>query len=342
MKVPEPRKLKSGNYFIQLRLNGVSVPVTAATAKECRRQAELIKAEHRAGKTQLTKSKSDLTLREACERHIAKKERAKRSPETVRGYDVIMRCRFQSAMDRKVSSINNWQQLYDEEAEKHSPKTMANTWSFIRAACKAEAGVVLPEIEKVAPEHKEHAFLEPEEITAFVKASEGDKYRIALLLALHSCRVSEILAIDWKNVDLHNDRIRIKGAIVRDKNNKRVEKEKNKTEESTRYIPIFIPELKEELQAVQDKCGKVVHANQNTLLEHSDKICAAADVNRVGVHGLRHSFASLCYSLNVPMKITMQIGGWDNPKTVSDIYTHLSKKDINKHVDSLKDYFKKC
>ena len=47
MKVPEPRKMSSGNYYIQLRLGGVSIPVTAPTAAECKRQAALIKAEQR-------------------------------------------------------------------------------------------------------------------------------------------------------------------------------------------------------------------------------------------------------------------------------------------------------
>ena len=34
MKVPAPRKLPSGSWFIQLRLGGESIPVTAATAKD--------------------------------------------------------------------------------------------------------------------------------------------------------------------------------------------------------------------------------------------------------------------------------------------------------------------
>ena len=44
MKVPAPRKLPSGSWFIQLRLGGESIPVTAATAKDCNREAAAIKA----------------------------------------------------------------------------------------------------------------------------------------------------------------------------------------------------------------------------------------------------------------------------------------------------------
>ena len=340
MKIPKARKLKSGTWFIQLRLNGESISVTGRTERECRDRAALIKAEHLAGvREQRHKCRNELTLREACERYIARKEKAKRSPETIRGYDVIARNRFQSVMDRKITSIRNWQELYSAEADKLSAKTMANTWTFIRAACKAEANIVLPEIETVSQERAEHAFLEPDEIRSFVQAATKDKYQIALLLGLHSCRASEILAVDWTNVDLKNERIEIRGALVHDRHNKPVEKAENKTDESSRFIPIFIPELREALEAVEDKTGKVVKANNNTLTRHSDEVCATAGVNPVGMHGLRHSFASLCYSLNVPMKITMQIGGWKNPKIVSDIYTHLAKKDLTKHVDELKDFF---
>jgi hypothetical protein len=43
MNPPKPRRLSSGNYFIQLRLGGESVPVTARSAAEYSRMAALIK-----------------------------------------------------------------------------------------------------------------------------------------------------------------------------------------------------------------------------------------------------------------------------------------------------------
>ena len=50
MKVPKARKLSSGKWFIQLRLGGESIPVTAGTEKECTRQAQAVKAEYLVGK----------------------------------------------------------------------------------------------------------------------------------------------------------------------------------------------------------------------------------------------------------------------------------------------------
>ena len=50
MKVPEPRKLPSGSWFIQLRLGGESIPVSSTSKQVCIKEAQAIKAEYLAGK----------------------------------------------------------------------------------------------------------------------------------------------------------------------------------------------------------------------------------------------------------------------------------------------------
>ena len=92
MKVPEPKKLPSGNWFIQMRLNGVSVPVTAPTAKECKRQAELIKAEYRANKRVIRAHKENITLGDAISKYIAERSNSL-SPSTLNGYECIKKTR---------------------------------------------------------------------------------------------------------------------------------------------------------------------------------------------------------------------------------------------------------
>lgn len=337
MKIPTPRKLPSGSWFIQLRLGGESIPITAATEKECRYQAQLIKAEHVAGRRR--RAWSELTLREVCQAYIARKEKAGASPETVRGYDIIMRNRFQGLMDQPVSLALDWQKAYNADAKHLSPKTMKNTWGFIRTAVRSELGLELPDVTQVAAARTEHDFLEPEQIRAFVAAVHGGPQEIALLLLLHSCRSSEVQGLDWQDVDLKNGRIHIRQVMVRGKDNVRVTKDRTKTDESDRYIPIFIPELKAALEAVEDKKGRVVPYNPNSVYHMANKICRSLGFPEVGQHGLRHSFASLCYSLEVPMRVTMRLGGWKNDRVVSEVYTHLDKMNIDKQVTKLKAFF---
>ena len=68
-------------------------------------------------------------------------------------------------------------------------------------------------------------------------------------------------------------------------------------------------------------------------------MCAANGLPQVGNHGLRHSFASLAYHLGIPEKIAMEIGGWEDSKTMHDIYTHLAKRDIAKRSEDFSNFF---
>ena len=102
----------------------------------------------------------------------------------------------------------------------------------------------------------------------------------------------------------------------------------------------MIPELKTALKAVPTKEGYLTTVHGATLYKHSKAICEAAGLPVVGIHGLRHSFASLCYSLGVPEKVTQQLGGWSDYRTVMTIYTLLSKRDVDKYTDDIKQFFK--
>lgn len=339
MKVPEPRRLKSGNYFIQLRLDGQSIPITESSPTACKNQAQLIKAEYLAGKRKI--NKSDLTLKQAVEAYISRKETQGKSPETVRGYNVILRNRFPETMGKKVRDVKDWQAVYNLEAGRVKPKTLSNSWSLIRSACKAECDIALPDVDTVEFNRTEHAFLEPEQIKIFVAEAARNKYALPMLLMLSSCRASEARGLTWDKVDLKNNRFLIAGAVVMDKNNKRVRKDKNKTDGSRRYVPIFIPELRAALEAVPEekRSGPLYTVCDLTIYRTINRICENNGLPPVGCHGLRHSFASLCYSLEVPVKVTMAIGGWSDMNTVMRIYTHLAQRDIWKYSDKLAQFF---
>lgn len=337
MKVPEPRKLKSGSYFIQLRLNGVSVPVTAPTAKECKRQAELIKAEYRANKRVIQAQEENITLRDAISKYIAERSNSL-SPSTLNGYECIKKTRFKSVMGKPINSITNWQKLCNAEATLCSPKTLRNAWGLILSVLKENGiegiSVRLPQAVKA-----ERPFLEPEQIKTFIEAMKGNTCEIAALLALHSLRKSEILALDWKDIDLEKKQIHVAGAIVLGVGNKFVEKPTNKTQKSRRYVPIMIPQLFDALCAVEDKTGKVVKCKPPTIYDNVNRICAKNGLPLVGVHGLRHSFASLAYHIGMPEQLAMELGGWSDYGTMRKIYTHLANADRAKYTNAMSDFF---
>lgn len=338
MKVPEPKKLPSGNYFIQLRLNGKSVPITAVTAKECKKQAELIKAEYQAGRRVEGVYGEKISLADAIDRYIDKRSNVL-SPSTIRGYKAIKRNYFQDEMPKLIDGRINWQAAINREAKRLAPKTLRNAWLFITSVLK-ENNITPPNVKLPQAVPTEKQFLDPDQIRVFVAAVKGQPCEIPSLLALHSLRRSEIMALTWDKIDLKQNTIRVSGAAVFDANGVLVRKATNKNDSSVRTLPIMIPGLYAALEAVEDKSGLVVRCHANTLWEQINKVCEDNGLPKVGVHGLRHSFASLAYHLGLSELETMQLGGWSDTKTMRDIYTHISAKDRLKSENKIAAFFK--
>lgn len=338
MKIPEPRKLASGTWFIQLRLGGQSIPVSALSRRDCIRQAELIKAGHRSGK-QERKLKTDKTVRELMEDYIAALP-ASTSPATIRGYLSIAATRFLSISDKVPSKVRDWQTVIDTEAQLVSPKTVKNAWGLLMAAMR-HASIAVPNVRLPKPQKVEKLWLEPEQLPAFIEAIKGDRFEIPMLLALHGLRRSEIFAMTYDKIDIRRGTIAVHGAAVLNRNGEMVQKAENKNVSSRRTIPIMIPALAVALDAVppEKRTGLIYDANPTTLYWRINTICAKNGLPEVGVHGLRHSFASLAYHLGLSAQETMELGGWADSDTMLKIYTHLAQADRLKSQNKIATFF---
>ena len=340
MKIPEPRKLKSGTWFIQLRLNGISVPVTGSTKTECQNAAALIKAEHKAGKRMISEKKKLPTLSAAIDSYIEKRKNTL-SPSTITGYRRIQSGRFKDSMNRPIDQLTDWQVICDREALLCSPKTLKNAFRFICSVLK-ENGIAAPAVTLPTMIPHTREWLDPDQIKTLVASVKGTEDQLPVYFALHSLRLSEILALDWENIDLKNSRFKVSGAMVRDVDGKLVYKSANKNPTSNRTLPFMIPELFEALSAVPDKqrSGRVVTSTQKTVLAAIKRACKNAGVPEVGTHGLRHSFASLAYHLGMSERETMEIGGWGDTQTMHKIYTHLAAKDRLSAENKMASFYK--
>lgn len=338
MKVPEPRKLDCGTWFIQMRLNGQSVPVTAPSKRECVKKAELIKAEYRSGKREVAQ-KTDKSIREVMSAYIDS-IRVTASPATVRGYTSVMNTRFLSIADKPISKVKDWQGVIDAEAKIVSAKTVKNAWGLLATALR-HADIKPPDVHmpRVVPADKE--WLEPDEILRFIKLMEGDRFEIPALLALHGLRRSEIFALSYDSIDLKSNTIAVHGAAVLGEDGKLVQKKENKNASSRRIIPIMIPELAAAIERIpaEQRTGKIYDANATTLYWKINQVCEKNGLPKVGVHGLRHSFASLAYHLGLSEQETMELGGWSDYNTMRKIYTHLAMVDRLKGQNKMAAFF---
>lgn len=339
MQVPKPRRLPSGNWFIQMRLNGESVSVTEATEKQCVKSAQLIKAEYLAGK-RVAGKKTPKSLCEAVDAYISARENVL-SPSTIRGYRTIQRTRFQEYMQKRIDSITDWQCVVNDESALCGAKTLHNAWMLVSAVIKQETGVfpavTLPQVPK-----SNRKYLTPKQIETFVEALRGTSVEIPALLGLCSLRCSEILGLRWSNVDLEKGIVRIRGAAVRGEDGKLKYKDTNKNAASGRTVPIM-PQLVDALRAVSGYAPDdfVVCCSQQSIYTRVNTVCRNAGLPEIGVHGLRHSFASLAYHLDIPYKVAMEIGGWSDDTTMQKIYTHIAQEDVTQGADMLVNFYRK-
>lgn len=340
MKTPKPRKLKSGKWFIQLRLDGESIPITEDSKTDCINKAQLIKAEHKSGK-RYEKRKEEKTLSDIVEAYIESRKPVL-SVATIAGYTVIKNNRFKDYMSKKPSDIKDWQAVINDEVKAGiKPKTIKSSWSLIAASLK-HSGFNSPAVKLPQIVQNERPWLDEKQIKTFIKAIQGQDCEICALLALHSLRRSEILGMTWEKIDLKNNIIHIEGAAVPDEKGKLYYKETNKTKKSRRDVPIMIPALKAAILSIpeEQRTGRIYKHYQNSLWRDINRICRENNLPEIGVHGLRHSFVSLAHHVGLPPEETMLIGGWEDAQTMHRIYEHISNKDLIRAENKIAEFYK--
>lgn len=315
--VPPPSVTPSGKYRGRVMVRGSRVWITEDTEAAYYVRAKAVKA----GMLKEAVEPRD-TLQELIRRFIDDNE-AVLSPSTVPAYRSYARNAFQAYMGMRAASIP-WQRAVSEEAGRVSAKTLENEWRLITAALRY-AKIQPPDVNLPRAVKHERAFLDFDQIQVFVGAIRGDPCELAYLLALHSLRLSEILAVTEIT-----DVIRVRGAMVRGEAGY-VVKELNKTDLSRRDVPVMIPRVRELPLPVTQR--------DTTLNRHLARICEGAGLPVVTLHGLRHSFASLAYHLRWTEKTTMRLGGWSTPDVVHEIYTHLAQQDVDEDVEKMRAFY---
>lgn len=319
IKVPEPRQLPSGSWRIYLDAEKQSV--TEATKDRCIAKAKAF----RAGFVEQQKKLPSLTWSKAIDNYISDRSESL-SPETVRGYRIIQRNRFQNVLQKPMSAPVNWQAEINEALAKWSDKTVKNSWGLMTAIMQAN-GLSVQRVLFPVKKKSERNFLDPQQIISFCEAAKGDTCEIPILLGLHSLRMSEIKALRFPDsFNLKGECIIVSGAVVRDEHNKSVFKVQNKTSASERTVPIMIPRLRELLEAHSNE-GRVVRQTPSTINKHIHAIAKKAGVPDITEHCLRHSFASLGYHLNLSELEVVSMGGWSDGTIVHRIYMHLAQRD---------------
>ena len=329
ISVPAPRKLPSGTFYGRLTVSGERVSVSAATEEEYYAKARAVKA----GLIETKKAAPKITLGDAIDRYVKANDLVL-SPSTVNAYKSYRKTRFLPYMDMDISSIP-YQKMVNEECKDLSAKTVHNAWRLVTASLRY-AGVEQPQINLPKKPKAERQWLDYQQIETFLSAIHGKPYEIGALLALHGLRRSELLHLTAEDIDLEKEIIHVRGASVVGEKNTLVEKKTNKNATSTRDVHILVDRLSE---LVKGKTGRLVTTNPTTLYGLVNGLCEKHGLPTVGVHGLRHSYISLCFHLGWNIQTVMREGGYSTTDTVNDVYRHLAAQDANDDIKRGKDFF---
>ena len=330
-EISVPAPIKRGNkYFIRLRAEKWSY--TGDTADECIIKAKAV----RAGFLENKKTAPKTTVKASIDNFINDNSNIL-SPATIRAYKSYYRNHLKDIADVDINAVN-WQKWANIKAKEKSPKTVKNIWRLVTAAMKY-AEMDVPNIKLPTAVVTDEPFLDFEQIKTFMEAVKGKEVELASLLALHSLRRSEILALTPSSIDRGKNIIHVKGSRVQGENNRLVAKSANKTSKSTRDIPIMIPRILE----LAPKSGEsyLINCHPNRISEKINTVCRHSGLPEVGAHGLRRSFASLAYHLKWDERTVMLVGGWSNIQTVHKYYIKLATSDISDQTKSMKDFFSK-
>lgn len=158
---------------------------------------------------------------------------------------------------------------------------------------------------------------------------EQDRLYIGLLL-FTGMRRSEVLGLQWQDIDLQHRIIHICRGVTF-KGNKPVVSSP-KTSAGVRTVPIA-ESLYEMLRTGGEKEHFLIGASGKSVSQQIvkrmwERISRTINVYGKTPHSFRHSFTTLAWRNGMDEKLLQQIGGWADRRTMQNIYTHVQQKDI--------------
>lgn len=335
IRVPKPRQLPSGKWFIQLRIKGASIPITADSSDACKAEAALVKLGLK--KPEPKEKDVSLPLGKAIDNYIGERDNLL-SPATIRIYKSIRKNHFQELMRCDVANITRGQlqAAVNLEAKTKSPKTVRNAYGLIAATLQDNRTMDLSKIRLPEKNAEARQALSREQLQRLYDEVAGTDIEVPVLLASWlGLRRSEILALSWDAVDSESRTITIKAAMVPGENGMVIKGPKTQKSMRTIQTDQF---LIDKILGIEKRehTDLVFKQTATTMTNHLNDACDRAEIPHIGFHALRHTNASVMLALNVPDKYAMERGGWSSGKTMKTIYQHTmddKRKSVNDAID---------
>ena len=178
-------------------------------------------------------------------------------------------------------------------------------------------------------------------------------YMLFRLLAFSGCRIGEILALTWDNINFKTNEMAIKKTVAR--SDKYYISETPKTKKSNRIIYLDEKTIKQLkfwkleqrkylFQLGFTKANYLFTNDENnftinqSVAERYNIYRERAGLPYIGLHGFRHTHASMLYEAGADHKEVQERMGHANIKTTMDTYTHITNSKKEETTQKLTNY----
>ncbi|NTL63874.1 site-specific integrase [Enterococcus faecium] len=178
-------------------------------------------------------------------------------------------------------------------------------------------------------------------------------YTLFRLLAFSGCRIGEILALTWDNINFKTNEMAIKKTVAR--SDKYYISETPKTKKSNRIIYLDEKTLKQlEFWKLEQRKylfqlgftkANYLFTNDENNFTINQSVAERYNIYReraglpyIGLHGFRHTHASMLYEAGADHKEVQERMGHANIKTTMDTYTHITNSKKEETTQKLTNY----
>lgn len=281
---------------------------------------------------------TNIKLKELCSAYIEEHSKLHCKESTKKLYEGYVNNNLTDLAHRKAKDINKRNLdllVLRYKTDGLSNKSINNIIGFLRSVYKY--GIEnkwlsenpAKEVKKLPKTTREIKYLTSEQMKEFeeiIQMFPIERY-VPLLVDLYSgMRISELLAIEWSDIDtVHN-------TITVNKQFYKGHLSSTKTYKSTRKVsvPDFIIKKLQELKASQKVSSKIVfcgetgnYINQGKFVAHWFKKAMNAMGLDYNFHCLRHTYATYLLSNSVPIKFVQEQLGHSTAQTTLNVYGHV-------------------
>lgn len=300
------------------------------------------------------------------------------SPRTYQGYVEKSKTILEHLGNMQLQKIELYHLqkfISDLQNEGKSPKSLRHYYSILKMCfddaimCRHISLNPTRNLKLPSMRRKELNIMTKEEQLVF----EGfmKKYRMGtayIVLDNTGLRAGELSGLTWKDVDFENKALYVRRGMQKittyDDDFNKVKRERKvtdvKTENSYRVVPMLdkvvriLQEYKKKVQAEQEELAELGEGfkdddfifktkyNHPITSEYLRKtcqgICKSNNFRKVGIHELRHTFATRSIEAGIDLRVLQEILGHASYSTTADIYVHILGQVKLSQMNRLEDY----